>query len=96
MVRAKLFRPFPRRQLMEAIGSARRVGVLDRNHSAGSGGIFWQEVAATLQKLPNVIVQDYVIGLGGGDVTPHMIDRVIDDLVGQTAAVEPIWQEVVA
>ena len=40
--------------------------MLDRNHSPGSGGIFWQEVVSTLRNRPDVIVQDYIVGVGGG------------------------------
>jgi pyruvate/2-oxoacid:ferredoxin oxidoreductase alpha subunit len=94
MIRAKMFRPFPRRALLEAIGGAVRVGVLDRNHSPGSGGIFWQEIAATLQARPEIVVQDYLVGLGGGDVTPEVIDRIITDLQGRVESGEPDWQEV--
>lgn len=96
MIRMKLFRPFPRAALLSAIGRTRRVGVLDRNHSAGSGGIFWQEVAATLQRRPDILVQDYLIGLGGGDVTPELIDETIEDLMGRAHAGEPHWQEAVS
>jgi len=96
MIRAKLFRPFPRQEMLRAIGRARRVGVLDRNHSAGSGGIFWQEIAATLQGRADVILQDYLVGLGGGDVTPEIIDDVIDDLARRDRAAQPIWQEAIA
>jgi pyruvate/2-oxoacid:ferredoxin oxidoreductase alpha subunit len=93
MIRLKMFRPFPREALSDAIGSAVRVGVLDRNHSPGSGGIFWQEVAATVQSRPEVIVQDYLVGLGGGDVTPELINKLIDDLQNRDESGEPIWQE---
>jgi len=41
MIRIKQFRPFPRAELIRAIGPAKKVGVLDRNHAPGSGGIFW-------------------------------------------------------
>ncbi|MBW7906627.1 MAG: pyruvate ferredoxin oxidoreductase [Phycisphaerae bacterium] len=94
MVKAKLFRPFLRQALRDAIGPATRVGVLDRNHSPGSGGIFWQEVAATLQGRPDVLVQDYVVGIGGGDVTPEVIDGILDDLLVRERAAEPVWEEV--
>lgn len=93
MIRLKMFRPFPRRELIESVGAAARVGVLDRNHSPGSGGIFWQEVATTLRAHRSTIVQDYVVGLGGGDVTPEVIDRVIDDLASRAEATEPLWEE---
>lgn len=94
MIRLKMFRPFPRRALQEAIPSARRVGVLDRNHGPGSGGIFWQEIAATMRGRPATVVQDYIVGLGGGDVTPEVIDGIIDDLAARTESDEPIWEEV--
>ncbi len=93
MVRAKLFRPFPRSEFVAATRSAKRIGVLDRNHSPGSGGVFWQEIAATLQGRPDVILQDYVIGLGGGDVTPERIGDIIDDLAARDSAAPPIWEE---
>jgi len=49
LVKVKLFRPFLRQEFAKAIGSAKRVGVLDRNHSPGSGGIFWNEIATSLR-----------------------------------------------
>ncbi len=94
MIKSKMFRPFPREELLAAVSNAKRIGVLDRNHSPGSGGIFWQEVATTLQPCPDVIVQDYLVGLGGGDVTPRFIDEIIDDLASRDKAGKPVWKEV--
>ncbi len=93
MVRAKMFRPFPREELLAAIGSAKRVGVLDRNHSPGSGGIFWQEIATTLRERPDVLLQDYLVGLGGGDVTQEVIEEIIDDLHARSESGAPAWKE---
>jgi len=93
MIRTRLFRPFPREELLKAIGNAKRVGVLDRNHSPGSGGIFWLEVAATLRQRPDVLLQDYLVGLGGGDVTPDNINAIIDDLNRRTTSSEPEWKD---
>ena len=93
MIRMKLFRPFPRQQVLAAIGSAKKVAVLDRNHSPGSGGIFWQEIATTLRERPDVLLQDYLVGLGGGDVTPENINVIIDDLNERTTASEPEWKD---
>lgn len=95
MVNCKLFRPFPRAELRAALNGATRVGVLDRNHSPGSGGIFWQEVAATLRD-PERVIQNYIVGLGGGDVTPEAIERIFADLGRRTSAADPLWQEVTA
>ena len=96
MIRIKQFRPFPRDEIIKAVGAAKRIGVLDRNHSPGSGGIFWQEVATTLGGGSGLILQDYLIGLGGGDVTPKIIEEVLDDLAGRDESGEPIWKEVAA
>ena len=96
MIKAKMFRPFPREEYRQAIGSAKKIGVLDRNHSPGSGGIFWQEIAATFQNRPDLLVQDYLVGLGGGDVTPKILGEILDDLVKRDRAVEPVWKEVAA
>ena len=96
MIKSKMFRPFPREELLAAVSNAKRIGVLDRNHSPGSGGIFWQEVTTTLQSRPDVIIQDYLVGLGGGDVTPKVIDEIIDDLNAREKAGEPVWKEVAA
>ena len=96
MVKNKLFRPFPREAVAAAIGPATKVGVLDRNHSPGSGGIFWQEIVTSLRHRPEVLVQDYLVGLGGGDVTPAFIDEIIDDLQARTRSEEPVWKEVAA
>jgi pyruvate/2-oxoacid:ferredoxin oxidoreductase alpha subunit len=91
MVRIKQFRPFPREELVKAIGNAKKVGVLDRNHSPGSGGIFGTEVAATLRS--DVMVQDYIVGIGGGDVTPADVSEIADDLAARTESTEPLWKE---
>ena len=96
LVKCKLFRPFPRAEMIKALSSARRVAVLDRNHSPGSGGIFWQEVVTSLRGRPDILVQDYLVGLGGGDVTPELIGEIVDELGTQTTAQEPIWKETAA
>ena len=94
MIETRLFRPFLRDEFLAALGPAKKIGVLDRNHSPGSGGIFWKEVAATLHGRANVLVQDYVVGLGGGDVTPDIIDQIVDDLLRRERVDEPVWKEV--
>ncbi|HRW52515.1 MAG TPA: pyruvate ferredoxin oxidoreductase [Phycisphaerae bacterium] len=96
LVSPKLFRPFPRDEIRAALAGAKRIAVLDRNHSPGSGGVFWQEIATTLQGHSATMLQDYVVGLGGGDVTPEVVNRIIDDLYRRESAIEPIWEEVTA
>lgn len=92
LVKIKMFRPFPEAALRDACQFATRVGVLDRNYAAGAGGVFWQDTRAAFQgHLDDVLVQDYLTGLCGGDVTPDVIDEVLADLTTRSAAGEPVW-----
>jgi pyruvate/2-oxoacid:ferredoxin oxidoreductase alpha subunit len=91
LVRIKLFRPFPEAALRAACDGARKVAVLDRNYAAGLGGVFWQEVRAAFQGHESPLVQGYLTGLCGGDVTPARIDEVLSDLASRREAGRPEW-----
>jgi pyruvate/2-oxoacid:ferredoxin oxidoreductase alpha subunit len=92
LVKLKMFRPFPAEALREACRSATRVAVLDRNYAAGSGGIFWQDTRAAFQgHRDDVLIQNYLTGLCGGDVTPAVIDEILADLGERSAAGDPVW-----
>ena len=92
LVKLKMFRPFPEAALREACRSASRVAVLDRNYAAGIGGIFWRDTRAAFQgHRDDVLIQNYLTGLCGGDVTPAVIDDVVADLASRSVAGEPVW-----
>jgi len=91
LVQLKLFRPFLRDEVAHAIGAARRVAVLDRDHSPGSGGIMWNEIATSLRERPDVLLQGYIVGLGGGEVDPPLIELVLDDFAGRERPQAPIF-----
>jgi pyruvate/2-oxoacid:ferredoxin oxidoreductase alpha subunit len=59
---------------------------------AGAGGVFWQDTRAAFQGHRNdVLIQNYITGLCGGDVTPAVIDDILADLASRPAAGEPVW-----
>jgi pyruvate ferredoxin oxidoreductase alpha subunit len=92
LVKLKMFRPFPDAALRDACKSATRVAVLDRNYAAGAGGIFCQDTRAAFQgHRDDVLIQNYLTGLCGGDVTPSVIDDILADLSSRSAAGDPIW-----
>jgi pyruvate ferredoxin oxidoreductase alpha subunit len=95
LCKVKMYRPFPRAQILEAIGHVPRIGVIDRNISLGSGGMFWNELVVTFQRKTN-LVQDYILGLTGSDITPEVIQQVVDDLAERTEVTTPIWKGVAA
>ena len=97
LLKIKMFRPFPGEAILEACRSATRVGVLDRNYAAGMGGVFWQDLRAAFQgRRDDVLLQDYLTGVGGGDVTQTMVDEVIDDLGARGEMGRPVWMGVEA
>lgn len=92
LVKMRMFRPFPEEALVAACGSATRVAVLDRNYAAGLGGVWWQDTRAAFQgRRDDVLIQDYLVGIGGGDVTPEVVDGVLDDLARRSEAGPPVW-----
>ena len=93
----KTFRPFPARDILEAVKHAKKVGVLDRNYAAGIGGIFCQDVRAAAQgRREDLLIQNYLTGVCGGDVTPGLINEAIDDLAERTEAGRPVWKGIEA
>jgi pyruvate/2-oxoacid:ferredoxin oxidoreductase alpha subunit len=77
-IKIKRFRPFPSEEIYEAIKGAKKLAVIDRNLSAGVGGIFAQELRASLysrEERPQVF--GFISGLGGRDITPDLIEEAI-------------------
>ncbi len=81
LVKVKLFRPFPTETLRRCLRGADRVAVLDRNISPGHAGIFAEETRSALYDVNPMLrpeVFGYIVGIGGRDVTPEVIDGIID------------------
>jgi len=77
-LKIKRFRPFPSEEIYEAIKEAKKLVVIDRNLSAGVGGIFAQELRASLysrEVRPQLF--GFISGLGGRDITPNLIEEAI-------------------
>jgi pyruvate/2-oxoacid:ferredoxin oxidoreductase alpha subunit len=91
-LRVRMFRPLPVDSLRTHLAGTKRIGILDRDLSPGLGGILWGETRALAPAA--ALVQGYLVGVGGGDVRPAHIGRLIDDLLSRDAAGEPRFLEV--
>lgn len=81
LAKLRLFRPFPFELLRTRLGGAAKIGVVDRSLSFGHGGIVASEVRAAFANQPAAPqVFSYVAGLGGRDVTPQVLDDVVEHL----------------
>ncbi|MEM4703020.1 MAG: pyruvate ferredoxin oxidoreductase [Candidatus Pacearchaeota archaeon] len=75
LIRIKSFRPFPKKELQTACKNLKRIDVIDRAISLGSHAPLYTEVKAILQD--NVKINSHILGLGGQDITPRMIKKLI-------------------
>jgi len=96
LVKIRLFRPFPSKELRKALKGFKKVVVIDRNLSPGAGGIFAQEIKSALysgrKRVPIVSV---IGGLGGVDVTMEHLDRLVNGIRHQRKTPpDLLWMEV--
>jgi pyruvate ferredoxin oxidoreductase alpha subunit len=78
LIRFRVFRPFPKEEIMQALEGIERIGVIDRNISFGHEGIFFSEIKAAIYSMDNPPrAYDFIAGLGGRDVTPEDIENMI-------------------
>jgi pyruvate/2-oxoacid:ferredoxin oxidoreductase alpha subunit len=95
LVKMRLFRPFPTKELRKALRGFKKAVVIDRNLSPGAGGIFAQEIKSALysgrRRIPIVSV---VGGLGGVDVTTGHLDKVVSGIRQQRKMpADLLWME---
>jgi pyruvate ferredoxin oxidoreductase alpha subunit len=69
LVKLRSVRPFPDQELRELLSNVRVVGVLERDVSVGAGGIIYTELSRCMNGRSNPSIINYILGLGGRDVT---------------------------
>jgi pyruvate/2-oxoacid:ferredoxin oxidoreductase alpha subunit len=93
LLKIRLFRPFPVEAAQKALQGKKKIGVIDRNISLGSGGIFCQELRAALIHSPDrPLTYSYIAGVGGTDVTPEVIQKIVLEVMNRSEPIDrPIW-----
>ena len=86
LVRIRYMRPFPARQIVEALADAAAVGVLEKDVSFGAEGTVMTNVCSALQQAGNAVpVVNFVGGLGGDDISQAQM-RGMFEVLSQSAA----------
>jgi len=82
LLKVNLFRPFPAKEIYEAIKSAKNIAVLDRALSIGTMPPLYSEITRTLYEnaLKKIPVASFVYGLGGRDIFRKDIKKVVEEL----------------
>jgi pyruvate ferredoxin oxidoreductase alpha subunit len=92
MIKLRLFRPFPAEYIKKAVGNVPVLGVMEKCISFGApASPLMEEIMTTYyhdKKKPTMA--NYVVGLGGRDVSTNMIRQVYDSLlkIKETGKVE--------
>lgn len=94
LLKLRVYRPFPGKEIIEALKHVPVVAVLDRSIAYGlEGGPLYNEVCSSAYKeglngSSNIV--SYVFGLGGRDITPAQICGTYDELmkIKETGKVE--------
>jgi len=93
LLKIRLFRPFPVEAIQETLKGKRKIAVIDRNISLGGGGIFCQELrAGMVHSSDHPLIYSYIAGVGGTDVTPEVIEKIVFDATRRNEPSDPpIW-----
>jgi len=79
MMKLRMFRPVPVERWLDVLGGIPKVVVMDRNITAGLGGVFASEIQAVLYNSETrPVIYPVVVGLGGRDVTPDDVEGIIN------------------
>ncbi len=94
LLKVRLFRPFPYRQLREALSGVPCVIVLDRNFSPGMGGILHQELKAALSGMDDMPkIHGLLAGVGGVNVVPEKIEELVKQYTDAEPNIASLWVE---
>ncbi len=80
VLKIKCYRPFPEEAILSVINKAKYIAVLDKAISLGSSGPLGIDIMATAQGKIKVKIKNYIVGLGGRDITKKMIENIITDV----------------
>ena len=81
-MKIRVFRPFPKDDLVKAAKGLKALAVLDRSDSLnGISGPLFTDIRSALYGEAAVPAADYIYGLGGRDVTLGELRSIVEDLI---------------
>ncbi|NVM37413.1 MAG: pyruvate ferredoxin oxidoreductase [Candidatus Lokiarchaeota archaeon] len=91
LLKLRLFRPFPREDIINSLKNVKAVAILDRCDSFGSfGGPLFTEVRSALFKNTDAEIVDFIYGLGGRDIIIKDIEKIFNEAneISKTGKIE--------
>ena len=79
LIKLKCLRPFPVKDLQNAVKGLKGLAVIDRHISLGYEGALYSDVKSAVDSKAKIL--NYIAGLGGSDVSMKHFASVFDDLI---------------
>ena len=81
VVSPRVIRPFPFKYIQEALKNVKAVATLDRSAPGGTLGMLFNEVSACMYQSNNrPVINNYIYGLGGRDMTQENLKEIFRDI----------------
>lgn len=82
LIRARVYRPFPKVAMTKALSKAKVVGVMDRSDTMSTlGGHLYNDARSILYKSDKQpLMKNYIYGLGGRDISIEEIEAIYEQL----------------
>lgn len=81
LIKIKSFRPFPEKDIIDLTKKLKAIAILDRDISLGQQGALFTEIRSAIHNKNKTIVNSFIVGLGGRDVTPSTIKTAINKTI---------------
>ncbi len=82
LLKINLFRPFPRKEIVEALKNAKSIAIMERAISSGTYPPIYQDILNGLyQTKQEKNIQSIVYSLGGRDIFAKDIEKVFENLI---------------
>jgi len=79
LLKMRFFRPFPIDDVRRVLEGRKKVIVIDRNIGFSIGGIWAQEIKSAMWNTRrDTPIFSFIAGIGGRDVTPTVIEEILD------------------
>ncbi|MFA6194859.1 MAG: pyruvate ferredoxin oxidoreductase [Patescibacteria group bacterium] len=90
LLKIKVYRPFPVETINKIIIRAKNIAVIEKAINFGQTGPLYSDIKSGLSgaEAKNLNITNYVVGLGGRDVTKKMIQKIIKKASRRDQAVE--------
>ncbi len=87
VVGIRVIRPWPFEKIAEVFKDIKAIGALDRSAPHGTVGMLFNELAGSLiNSDSNAVLNNYIYGLGGRDLTKKHIYSIYEDLLANAKA----------